>query len=61
MELLEGIYTRRSVRHYTGQPVERERLIEIIKAGPLSVASTNSVYFTLYVHVRARISLRSLH
>jgi len=27
MELLEGIYTRRSVRQFTGQPVEREQLL----------------------------------
>lgn len=33
MDLLEGIYTRRSVRQFTDKPVEREQLFEIIKAG----------------------------
>ena len=33
MDLLEGIYTRRSVREFIEQTVEREQLLEIIKAG----------------------------
>lgn len=34
MDLLEGIYTRRSIRqYYNGRPVEREQLMEIIRAG----------------------------
>ena len=33
MELLEGLYSRRSVRKFTAEPVEREQVLEIIKAG----------------------------
>lgn len=42
MELLDGIYTRRSVRHYTGRPVAREHLIEIIKAGTWAPSGLNN-------------------
>jgi len=42
MELLEGIYTRRSVRQFTGQPVEREQLLEIIKAGTWAPSGLNN-------------------
>jgi nitroreductase len=42
MDLLEGIYTRRSVRHYTDQPIEREQLIEIIKAGMWAPSGLNN-------------------
>lgn len=42
MDLLEGIYTRRSVRNYTNQPIEREQLLEIIKAGMWSPSGLNN-------------------
>jgi nitroreductase len=42
MDLLEGIYTRRSVRHYTGRPVGREQLLEIIKAGTWAPSGLNN-------------------
>jgi nitroreductase len=42
MELLEGIYTRRSVREFTGEPVPREALIEIIKAGTWAPSGLNN-------------------
>jgi len=42
MELFEGIYTRRSVRQFTGQPVEREQLLEIIKAGMWAPSGNNN-------------------
>ena len=42
MELLEGIYTRRSIRQYTGQPVSREELLEIIKAGTWAPSGMNN-------------------
>lgn len=42
MELLEGIYSRRSVRQYKNQPVEREQLLEIIKAGTLAPSGLNN-------------------
>jgi len=42
MDLLEGIYTRRSVRRYTDRPVEREKVIEIIKAGTWAPSGLNN-------------------
>jgi nitroreductase len=42
MELLEGIYSRRSVRGYTDQLVEREQLMEIIKAGTWAPSGLNN-------------------
>jgi nitroreductase len=42
MDLLEGIYTRRSVRQYTDRPVEREHLVEIIKAGIWAPSGLNN-------------------
>ncbi len=42
MELIEGIYTRRSIRQYTGQPVLREQLLEIIKAGMWAPSGMNN-------------------
>ena len=42
MDLLEGIYTRRSRRNYTGQPVDREALLEIIRAGTWAPSGLNN-------------------
>src|SRR5512143_1192200 len=42
MDLLEGIYTRRSIRQYTDEPVERGQLIEIIKAGTWAPSGRNN-------------------
>ncbi len=42
MELLEGIYTRRSIRKYTEEPVKREDLLEIIKAGTWAPSGLNN-------------------
>jgi nitroreductase len=42
MDLLEGIYTRRSVRQFTDQPVAREQLLEIIKAGTWAPSGQNN-------------------
>jgi nitroreductase len=42
MDMLEGIYTRRSVRRYTDQPVEQAQLIEIIKAGTWAPSGLNN-------------------
>ena len=42
MDLLEGIYSRRSVRQYTSQSVDRDRLIEIIKAGTWAPSGLNN-------------------
>lgn len=42
MDMLDGIYTRRSVRHYTSQPVERELLLEVVKAGMWAPSGLNN-------------------
>jgi nitroreductase len=42
MDILEGIYTRRSVRNYTSRPVEREQLLEVVKAGMWAPSGLNN-------------------
>ncbi len=42
MELLEGLYSRRSVRDFTDEPVSRETLMEIIKAGAWAPSGLNN-------------------
>ncbi|MBW2637022.1 MAG: nitroreductase [Deltaproteobacteria bacterium] len=42
MELIEGIYTRRSVRDFTDEPVKREDLEEIMKAGTWAPSGQNN-------------------
>jgi nitroreductase len=42
MDLLEGIYSRRSVRQYTSQPVDRSLLLEIIEAGTWAPSGLNN-------------------
>ncbi len=42
MDILEAIFTRRSIRQYTGDPVSREQLLEIIKAGMWAPSGLNN-------------------
>lgn len=42
MELIAGLYTRRSVRQFTGQAVERDQVLEIIKAGTWAPSGRNN-------------------
>jgi nitroreductase len=42
MELLEGIYSRRSQRHFTGEPVARDQLVEIVRAGTWAPSGLNN-------------------
>jgi nitroreductase len=42
MDILEGIYTRRSVRDFTDVPVEREKIQEILKAGSWAPSGLNN-------------------
>jgi len=42
LDLFEGIYTRRSIRQYTDEPVAREQLLEIIKAGTWAPSGRNN-------------------
>ncbi|HEX8948189.1 MAG TPA: nitroreductase family protein [Dissulfurispiraceae bacterium] len=62
MDLLEGIYTRRSVRQYTGQPVAREQLLEIIKAGTWAPSGLNNQpwRFVIVREPEMRLSLAGL-
>jgi nitroreductase len=62
MELIEGLYTRRSVRQFTGQAVERDQVLEIIKAGTWAPSGLNNQPWR-FVVVRgadARASLAKL-
>jgi len=42
MELLEGIYTRRSVRNFSDSPVEDQHVMEILKAGSWAPSGLNN-------------------
>jgi nitroreductase len=42
MDLLDGIYTRRSIRRFAARPVKREDLLEIIKAGTWAPSGMNN-------------------
>ncbi len=42
MDLLEAIFTRRSIRQYTDEPVDRDQLLEIIKAGTWAPSGLNN-------------------
>lgn len=41
MELIEAIETRRSIRHFNDKKLEKEKIIEILKAGILSPSAMN--------------------
>jgi nitroreductase len=55
MDLLEGIYTRRSIRQYTDQPVEREQLLEIIKAGTWAPSGMNNQPWRFVIVTSAQV------
>jgi nitroreductase len=42
MDVMEGIYTRRSIRKFTGEPLPRETLLEIMKAGTWAPSGLNN-------------------
>jgi nitroreductase len=42
MELIEGLYTRRSVRSFTAEPVADEQIMEIIRAGSWAPSGLNN-------------------
>lgn len=42
MDLLEGIYSRRSIRQFTDQPVEDADVIEIVQAGTWAPSGLNN-------------------
>lgn len=59
MDLLEGIYSRRSVRDYTDEPVTREDIVEILKAGSWAPSGLNNQPWR-FVVVRDRAKRRDL-
>ncbi len=59
MDLLEGIYSRRSVREYTDEPVSREDIMEILKAGSWAPSGLNNQPWRFAV-VRDRAKLPEL-
>ncbi|MCK4911792.1 MAG: nitroreductase [Thermodesulfovibrionales bacterium] len=42
MELFEGIYSRRSIRHFSKSPVKEDNLMEVIKAGTWAPSGLNN-------------------
>jgi len=42
MDILAEIYTRRSVREFTGVPVEREKIQEVLRAGSWAPSGLNN-------------------
>ncbi len=42
MDILEGIYTRRSVRDFTDVPVEKEKIQEVLRAGSWAPSGLNN-------------------
>ena len=42
MDLLEGVLTRRSVRRFTGEPVSRGQVLEILRAGSWAPSGLNN-------------------
>jgi len=62
MELIEGLYTRRSVRQFTDQPIERDQVLEIIKAGTWAPSGRNNQpwRFVVVRGAEARASLAKL-
>ena len=44
MELMEGLLTRRSIRKYQDKPIERETMMEIIKAAQYSPTARDSKF-----------------
>jgi nitroreductase len=41
MELYEGLLSRRSLRKYTGEKIEDEKIVEIVKAGMFAPSANN--------------------
>jgi nitroreductase len=62
MDLLEGIYSRRSLRKYTARPVERDLLLEIIRAGTWAPSGLNNQpwRFVIVTDEEMRVKLASL-
>ncbi len=55
MDLLEGIYSRRSIRQYTDQQVDRDQLLEIVKAGTWAPSGLNNQPWRFVIVTSAEI------
>lgn len=55
MDLLEGIYSRRSIRQFTDQPIAHEQLLEIIKAGTWAPSGMNNQPWRFVIVQRAEV------
>jgi len=58
MDLLEGIRTRRSVRAYTAEPVAREAILEILRAGTWAPSGLNNQPWRFAVATDAAVRTR---
>jgi nitroreductase len=59
MDLLEGLYTRRSIRNYTNAPVTQEELRKIVEAGTMAPSGRNNQPWR-FVTIRDKVLLRRL-
>ena len=59
MEVLEAIFTRRSIRKYTGQPISEENLNTVIKAGFCAPSAHNRQPWH-FVVIRDKVTLESI-
>lgn len=59
MNLLDGIYTRRSIRRYTGEDIEEEQIRQIMRAGSWAPSGLNNQPWR-FITVRSPDIRRSL-
>ncbi len=59
MDVLEAIYTRRSIRKYTGQPVDDEQMQKILKAG-FAAPSANNKQPWHFIIIREKDTLEKI-
>ena len=60
-EALEVIYTRRSVRSFTGKPISRDDLMKILKAGMSAPSAVNIQPWAFVVVTKKREKLDVPH
>jgi nitroreductase len=61
MEVFETIFTRRSIRNFTGKPIPKEDLKKIVDAGRLAPSATNRQMWDFIVITREEILNDILH
>ena len=60
MEILNGILTRRSIRHYTGEPIPKENIEELIRYGMYAPSACNKQPWH-FVLLNERDTFRKIH